>query len=128
MLAVSSKGRKGGLALLWKVKVVVNTQTYSPNHIDAIIRIQGTPPWRLTGIYRHSEKERNAETWRFMRHLYACGTLPWMCLGNFNDILTFDEKNGGIPRQVTPMLAFRHTHLHCGLVDLKGSFRGREIR
>jgi len=31
-------------------------------------------------------------------------------------------KNGGIPRQVTPMLAFRHTLLHFGLADL--GFRG----
>ena len=30
MLAISSKGRQGGLALLWKIDV----QTYSPYHID----------------------------------------------------------------------------------------------
>lgn len=86
MLVVSSEGRKGGLALLWNVEVVVDTQTYSPNHIDAIIRSQGTPPWRLTGIYEHLEEERKAETWRLMRHLHARGTLPWVCLGDFNEI------------------------------------------
>ena len=53
-----------------------------------------------------------------MRHLHARGTLPWVCLGDFNEILSSNEKNRGIPRQVTPMLAFRHTLLHCGLVDL----------
>ena len=67
--------------------MVVDTQTYSLNHIDAIIRSQGIPPWRLTGIYgKHLEEERNAETWRLMRHLHARGTLPWMCLGDFNEI------------------------------------------
>ena len=40
MLAVSSEGRKGGLALFWAAGVVVDTQTYSPNHIDANIRTQ----------------------------------------------------------------------------------------
>ena len=45
-----------------------------------------------------------------------------LCLGDFNEILSFDEKRGGNPRQVTPMIAFRHTLLHCGLVDL--GFRG----
>ena len=122
MLAVSSEGRKGGLALFWAAEVVVDTQTYSPNHIDANICIQNSPPWRLTGVYGHPEKERKVETWRLMRHLHACGTLPWVCLGDFNEILSFDEKKGGNPRQVTPMLAFRHTLLQCGLADL--GFRG----
>ena len=69
-------------------------------------------------VYGHPEEERKAETWRLMRHLHACGTLPWLCLGDFNEILSSDEKRGGNPRQVTPMVAFWHTFLHCRLVDL----------
>ena len=122
MLAVSSEGRKGGLALLWKAEVVVDTLTYSSNYIDANIHTQDSSPWRLTGIYRHSKEEKKVETWRLMRHLHACRALPWVCLGDFNEILSSDEKNEGIPRHVTPMLAFRHTLLHSGLADL--SFRG----
>ena len=34
MLVVPSVRRYGGLVLLWKNEVVVDTQTYSPNHID----------------------------------------------------------------------------------------------
>ena len=45
-----------------------------------------------------------------------------MCPGDFNEILSSDEKNGGFPRQVTPMLAFWHTLIHCRVVDL--GFRG----
>ena len=43
MLAVSSEGRKGGLALLWAIGVVVDTQTYSLNHINANIYMQNSP-------------------------------------------------------------------------------------
>ena len=49
-------------------------------------------------MYGHPEEERKAETWRLMRHLHACGTLPWLCLGDFNEILSSDEKRGGNPR------------------------------
>ena len=66
-----------------------------------------------------------AETWRLMRHLHARGTLPWLCLGDFNEILYSDEKRGGNPRQVTPMVAFQHTLLHYGLVGL--GFRGYQF-
>lgn len=66
MLVVSSGGRNEGLALLWAAEVVVDTQTYSPNHIDANIRTQNSPSWRLTGIYGNPEEERKAETRRLM--------------------------------------------------------------
>jgi len=43
MLAISSEGRKGHLALLWVARVVVDTQAYSLNHIDANICMQNLP-------------------------------------------------------------------------------------
>ena len=39
MLAVPSVRRSGGLALLWKDDVTINTQTYYLNHIDAKIMV-----------------------------------------------------------------------------------------
>ena len=57
MLAISSKGRKGGLALLWVAEVVADTQIYSSNHIDANICTQNSPSWRLTRVYGHPEEE-----------------------------------------------------------------------
>ncbi|KAL4625527.1 hypothetical protein ACB092_05G032900 [Castanea dentata] len=106
LLAVSCNDRRGGLALLWKEEVTVDTQTYSPNHIDVIVHTQTSPTWRLTGIYGHSVEEHKIETWRLMRHLHARASLPWVCLGDFNELLASDEKN------------FRNTLLHCGLVDM----------
>ena len=74
--------------------------------------------WILTGIYGHPEEERKSETWRLMRHLHARASLPCVCLGDFNEILSFDEKNGGNLRPMGAMMKFRQTLLHCGLVDL----------
>ena len=53
-----------------------------------------------------------------MRHLHARASLPWLCLGDFNELLASDEKNGGNRRLMAPMVEFRHTFLHCGLVDM----------
>ncbi|XP_075663020.1 uncharacterized protein LOC142632520 [Castanea sativa] len=118
LLAVSCNDRRGGLALLWKEEVTVDTQTYSPNHIDVIVHTQTSPTWRLTGIYGHSVEERKIETWRLMRHLHARASLPWVCLGDFNELLASDEKNGGNRRPMAPMIEFRNTFLHYGLVDM----------
>ena len=53
-----------------------------------------------------------------MRHLHARASLPWLCLGDFNELFASDEKNGGNRRLMAPMVEFRHTFLHCGLVDM----------
>ena len=38
MVVVPSVRRRGGLALLWMANVELHLQTYSPNHIDALIK------------------------------------------------------------------------------------------
>ena len=97
--------------------MTIDTQTYSPNHIDVKVHTYDSL-WRLTGIYKHLEEELNGETWRLMRHLHARASLPWVRLGDFNEILSSNEKNGGNLRPMGAMMGFQQTLLHCGLVDL----------
>ena len=62
MLTMPCESHKGGLALLWKEEdVTIETQTYSPNHIDVRVHTNDSM-WRLTRIYRHPEEERKSET------------------------------------------------------------------
>lgn len=51
MLAVPSIERRGGLTLMWKEEVDLHIQTYSPNHVDALIFDNSNHPWRLIGFY-----------------------------------------------------------------------------
>lgn len=62
------------------------------------------------------------ETWRLLRHLHTRSTLPWLCIGNYNDILHSKEKNGGILKALPPMVEFHDALLSCGFVDL--GYRG----
>lgn len=43
-------------------------------------------------------------------------------MGDFNEILQFTEKRGGLPKPLAPMLAFREILLQCKLKDL--SYQG----
>ena len=103
MLVVPSVKRSGGLALLWKNEMVVSTLTYSPNHIDIHISSPSQILWRLTGVYGHPKERLKCEPWRLMRHLWGRASLPWVCLGDFNEILSSDERNGRIPKPLRPM-------------------------
>ena len=93
MLAVPSIHRRGGLALLWKDDVELHVQTYSPHHIDALIKEENLF-WRFTGFYGWPEEQRKHDSWQLLRHLHARSSHPWLCCGDFNEILSMEEKQG----------------------------------
>ncbi|KAK1399552.1 hypothetical protein POM88_009415 [Heracleum sosnowskyi] len=51
-LGVDCQGQGGGLVMFWRNKEEVTIQSYSNNHIDVLVNIQGWPPFRLTGKQR----------------------------------------------------------------------------
>ena len=56
MLAISSIRKSGGLALLWMEEVDLHVQTFTLNHIDALILNDPNIPWRLAGFYGWPEE------------------------------------------------------------------------
>lgn len=85
--------RSGGLGLFWNMDCPVNLYSYSHNHID--VCIGDVNSWRFTGIYGHPEDEFKWKTWSLLRRLATSHHLPWLCVGDFNEILTDTEKSGG---------------------------------
>ena len=106
------------LGMFWKANCNLHIQTFSPNHIDAHILNENQQPWRLTGFYGYQKSSRKHESWRLLKHLQARSSLPWVCIGDFNDILHSDEKQGRLPKPFAPMSTFKETLLQCGLEDL----------
>ena len=55
-LIVPSRGRRGGLALLWSSDTILEIKSYSDYHIDAVI-IESSNGflWRFIGFYGHPE-------------------------------------------------------------------------
>jgi hypothetical protein len=74
----------------------------------------------MTGVYGESQWERKEETWTMLKMLkqqHQDGR-PWLCLGDFNEILSNSEKEGGLPRPHACMDSFRDALQVCELVDL----------
>ncbi|XP_075653649.1 uncharacterized protein LOC142624031 [Castanea sativa] len=118
MLAMPNIRRSGGLALLWMEEVDLHVQTYTHKHIDALIFNGSNPTWRLTGFYGWPEEQRKHKSWQLLKHLHTRILAPWICVGDYNEILSFEEKQGGIPKPLNRIEAFVATLLHCGLKDL----------
>ena len=118
MLMVPCIRRVSGLAMLWKERVDLHVQNYTQNHIDAHIRTDPFAPWRITGFYGKPKEYRKHESWSLLRHLHIRDSLPWLCLGDFKEILSSEVKQGRIPRSLCLMEEFRSVLLHCELIDL----------
>ena len=106
-MIVPSVRQSGGLALLWKESVVVDVHTFSPRHIDAVImEDRGNKNWRFTGFYGNLETSKREESWVLLVNLSTRSALPWVCMGDFNEICHRGEKTGGGERPEWQMKAF----------------------
>jgi hypothetical protein len=87
-------------------------------HIDTEITEEDAFTWRFTGIYGEPKVEERAKTWRLLRTLKHQNDKPWLCVGDFNEILFAWEKEGGVPKPQAQMDNFKMALEDCGLRDL----------
>ncbi|XP_075663013.1 uncharacterized protein LOC142632512 [Castanea sativa] len=114
---VPQVNRTGCLALFWKNSVHIEVISSSPNHIDTIVGSKPETKWRFTSIYGFAEAARKHETWSMIRSLHHSISLPWLCTGDFNEILWSHEKLGLASRPEGGMKLFRDVLDECGLKD-----------
>ncbi|KAL8539523.1 hypothetical protein ACS0TY_001218 [Phlomoides rotata] len=117
---MSGGGRSGGLVFLWNVDCQVMLKSYSFNHND--VEVGEVDIWRFTGIYGFPEDAQKWKTWRLLGRLALGCSIPWLCVGDYNEIMFDSEKSGGNLRNESRMQDFRHCVEECELMDL--GFRG----
>ncbi len=128
-LGVDRHGHGGGLALLWNSSIAVHIQSYSHHHIDADVVLEDGLRWRVTGFYGHPERGLRGHSWALLRQLWGIRNLPWLVLGDFNEITALNEQWGRIDRNLAKWMlsvrlfltAFFKTlaimgQLSCGLI------------
>ncbi|XP_074328105.1 uncharacterized protein LOC141666018 [Apium graveolens] len=108
MLAVDCQGQGGGVALLWRNKNEVSIRSYSLSHIDAEVMVQGWNKFRL-----------RRETWDLIRHLARDNNLPWVLIGDMNNVVGQRDKKGGrlYPRWL--IQGFQDVLEDCELSDME---------
>lgn len=120
MLVVDCVGKSGGLALPWMAEFGVEIQNYSRRHINAKVCSSSIDPgWKFTDFYGHLDTSKRMEAWSLLRYIAQMEPSPWVCLGDFNEILNLDEKYGGSWRQRGLMENFQKTLDDCGLSKLE---------
>ena len=67
-----------------------------------ILRMHGDSP-----TFMESLKLTGGEAWSKLRSLNSRTNIPWICGGDFNEIVHQEEKLGGAPRDHNQMQLFR---------------------
>ncbi|KAL8507009.1 hypothetical protein ACS0TY_017768 [Phlomoides rotata] len=120
------KDRKGGLCLLWKEEYDVRIQSFSTNHISAdIFGSDNIRSWSCSGIYGWPYRNLRHQTFQLMHRIAPSTDTPWLCLGDFNEILWSWEKKWGNCSRTHQMDTFRQTISDLNLHDL--GFQGNKF-
>lgn len=130
---VESQGRSGGIWLLWnKSRVGIQILSSTQHFIHALVEDDGRPPWLCTVVYINPNAQLKRSGFEEIRNLAGTITLPWLIVGDFNDILAGSEKIGGRPVDMRRCNGFSNWIQNCGLIDFgsvgpKFTWRGPEI-
>ena len=86
---------------------MLEIQNYSRWHINAVVKEDNdNVKWKLTGFYRQPDWTKKQESWDLLCHLRMFQLGPWLCCGDFNEILAQHEKSGGASRKEAQMENF----------------------
>ncbi|XP_042958006.1 uncharacterized protein LOC122293492 [Carya illinoinensis] len=122
---VEAVGKGGGLILLWDSSLNLEIVNYSQGHISAWVMEEAASKWLLICFYGAPETTKRKDTWSMLKSLKPKGDEGWMIVGDFNEILTEDEKWGGKARPESQMELFREVMSESDLQDL--GWRGEKF-
>lgn len=116
---VPNLGLNGGLALFWKNEVIVEVKKSALSHIDAVL-VGGDSfrPWHLIGFYGNPDTSWRITSWNLLKDLSLASQLLCMVVGDFNEIRSSLEKEGGVPRPKYRMPRFNNAINFCGLREV----------
>ncbi|XP_042944707.1 uncharacterized protein LOC122278595 [Carya illinoinensis] len=112
-------GKKGGLIMWWDQNVTAEVANYSHRHISLwIYDEKGQDKWLLTGYYGEPDGRKRSDSWKFFTLLKPERNIGWGVIGDFNELVSQDEKVGGRQRLENQMKDFREALEDGGLYDM----------
>ncbi|KAL4353088.1 hypothetical protein GQ457_06G029840 [Hibiscus cannabinus] len=104
----------GGIWLLWKSSVSFDVLVVSNQYIHALCRDTITmKQFLITCVYARPTERKRDELWSQLRALQPSGDIAWVLGGDFNSILSADERMGGsCRRDEGPRFTWKHETLH----------------
>ncbi|KAF4392103.1 hypothetical protein F8388_004432 [Cannabis sativa] len=102
---------------MWRDGIKLRVDSSSVGHIVAEVTGNGFSPWMLTCFYGHPEASQRKFSWELLQKIGGQINGSWLCVGDFNEIVSLTEKSGGRSRGAAAMEAFKKTLDRCQLID-----------
>ena len=95
-------------------------ESYDKLHIEVTVHQSSAPgrAWRFTSFYGEARHDLRDRSWDLLKLLNSSNNLPWLCAGDFNEVLHASEKIGGQGRSESQMEGFCEEVEYCGFSDL----------
>uniref|UniRef100_A0A803QAN3 Reverse transcriptase domain-containing protein n=1 Tax=Cannabis sativa TaxID=3483 RepID=A0A803QAN3_CANSA len=105
--------------LLWKDDVDVTLNSFNANVFDCYLAFHNGPSSHFTAFYGAPNVAHRVHTWTLLKRLKdVAPLLPWVVIGDFNEILYNHNKKGGNRRCESQMDDFRAVLDVCNLNEL----------
>ena len=106
--------------MLWKSDAVEVTQlTKIEQEIHMVVKVCAlNSSWLLSTIYASPRLEERKLLWKILASISPMHELPWLMLGDFNEMLASGDKLGGNPLNPKRVQMFKDCLDSCGMVDL----------
>ncbi|KAK7268634.1 hypothetical protein RIF29_21336 [Crotalaria pallida] len=85
-----------GLTILWGSRLNVDVGSSSLHHIDLMVIVPDlNERLCVTCLYGYAEANEKFKFWDLLTSFSKAATLPWLTIGDFNQVLRPEDKLGG---------------------------------
>uniref|UniRef100_A0A2N9FE83 CCHC-type domain-containing protein n=1 Tax=Fagus sylvatica TaxID=28930 RepID=A0A2N9FE83_FAGSY len=119
-LCTNTIGFAGGIWILWKaaaVELELLTSTEQEIHVSAQVK-DSNSLWLLSAIYASPRRSERRVLWKNLMVISGLHNLPWVMVGDFNDIISGDEKWGGNSPVASRIAEYNNCMNTCSMLDL----------
>ena len=116
---VDAVGFSGGIWVLWKNSIgTVQVFEMGGQFLTIIITSPDKIKWGLMAVYASPAEVTRKFLWNYLQEFSDFDGLPWIIIGDFNQILSHEEKQGGNPEPLRRIEEFHRTVVTRKLIDL----------
>ncbi|OMO51807.1 reverse transcriptase [Corchorus capsularis] len=113
------EGFAGGIWLCWEESILSLEVVFSSSQmVHAFVQKPGMSKFLLTIVYASPILEIRRRLWSSMVDFSESVDVPWVVMGDFNDVANSSEKLCGQAPSIGRCLSFNGMILSCGLIDL----------
>ncbi|CAN1177890.1 hypothetical protein LINPERHAP2_LOCUS33369 [Linum perenne] len=105
--------------MLWNEgNISVTILSHTPQVIHALVASPGRPDWILSAIYASPQLINRRPLWEQLRAFSTDCQLPWLVIGDLNEIINPSERRGDSPSWQQRTFPLRENVDYCSLIDL----------